>query len=489
MMNKLSSQRRWVMLMLCVFGIAAGLMLPMSVRLSGTQDADGVLTALISTQRLTWYFWGQNRLLNLLPALAMPFHDPEVNLRVQIFLRAALAFLSPLGVLSIFSGSWRHALLIMLLSQCLLAFALSPYGAFNFWVQHNPCGTSLVLFAVATWICNGQGVWRWLAGFVVLFVAYAVNLAMVLWSIPFLLVAMLFGVRSRLWLCRLAGLNFSAVLAAWVHGQVFGEASTKFTVHLSYRAVIAGYHSLFAEIDGRLLAVALVIALAVALLSRSRESLLASVIALGMIVAVGAISCLTWLQLNAYDIRYFLTFLTVFATCCAYIVVTALPRRALTLPAQVMASLLLGLAIFATALQGLSTTPEAVIDPRWRAPSELAARAAIDAHADLIVGDFWDVWPAVLDARSELYRAGQGSQPMYGIAFRSHVLRKRFDALFAAHPEGVLALCLQPSVGDCVNTANFFGQLARPVVADGSSIRPLTLSGKTAYLVVLRPAG
>lgn len=489
MADELRAQRRWVVLMLCVFGVAAGLLLPMSARIGGMQDADGALTALISTQKLTWYFWGQDRLLNLLPALAAPFHDPEFNLRVQVFLRVVLAFLSPLGVLCIFSQSWRSALLVTLLTQCLLAFALSPYGAFNFWVQHNPCGTSLVLFAVATWICQGQGAWRWLAGFAVLAVAYAVNLAMVLWSIPFLLVATVFGVRNRLWLYRLAGLNFFAVLAAWAHSQMFGEAVTKFTVHPSYDAVLAGYHSLLAQVDGRLLGVALAVGVVAAVVRRSREALMALVIALGMIVAVGAISCLDWLQNNAYNIRYFLTFLTVFATCCAYLLVSVLPRRVLSLPAQVMASLLLGLAIFATALQGLSATPGAVIDARWRAPSELAARTAIDAHAAFIIGDFWDVWPAVMDARSELYRAGQGQPPMYGLGFRSHVLRERFDALFAAHPEGVLALCLQPEPGDCVKTANFFGQLARPVAADAASVKPLTLSGKAAYLLVLRPSG
>lgn len=481
---------RWaVAVCLLLAGVAAGLLLPTTAWLAGMQDGDGAMTALISTQKLTWYFWGQDRLLNLLPALAAPFHDPEFNLRVQVLLRAALAFLSPLGVLCIFNQSWRSALLITVLAQCLLAFALSPYGAFNFWVQHNPCGTGLVLFAVAIWVCQRQGAWHWLAGFAVLFVAYAVNLAMVLWSIPFLLVAMVFGVRNRLWLYRLIGSNFFAVLAAWAHGQRFGEAATKFTVNPSYKAVLAGYHSLFAEVDGRLLGGALAIAVVAAVMRRSRESLLALMVALGMVVAVGAISCLDWLQDNVYNIRYFLTFLTVFATCCAYLLVTVLPRRMLSLPAQVMASMLLGLAMFATALHGLSATPSALIDARWRARSELAARTAIDAHAAFIVGDFWDVWPAVMDARSKLYRSGRGNEPMYGLAFRGHVLRKRFDALFAAHPEGVLALCLQPDLGDCVKTANVFGQLTRPVVADTSSVKPLTLSGRTAYLVVLRPAG
>ena len=80
-------------------GIVAGAILPLTHALAGYQDGDGILTSLISTQKLTWYVWGQDRLLNFIPALASPFSDVETNLRVQVFLRSFFAYLAPLGIL------------------------------------------------------------------------------------------------------------------------------------------------------------------------------------------------------------------------------------------------------------------------------------------------------------------------------------------------------------------------------------------------------
>ena len=47
------------------------------------QHADSLLTVLISTQRWTPFFWGQDRFGMLVPLLAMPIHHPLANLLAQ----------------------------------------------------------------------------------------------------------------------------------------------------------------------------------------------------------------------------------------------------------------------------------------------------------------------------------------------------------------------------------------------------------------------
>lgn len=477
---------RPVVTLLCLFAVVAGLLLPMTATLAGTQDGDGALTSLISTQKLTWYFWGQDRLLNLLPALAAPFRDPETNLHVQVFLRAALSFLSPLGVICLFRGGVRKSLAIVALSQCVMALALSPYGAFNMWVQHNPCGTSLVLFALAVWFAQAGGVWRGGIGFLVLFLAYAVNIALVLWSLPFLALGIVFGIRDRRWLLGFVAANVGALALAWMHGHWFGESATRFAVHPSLDAILAGYRSLSAEVDIRIMLGLFAIALAAGIYRRSRETTMALCVAMGMVVAVGAISCLDWLQTNVFNIRYFLTFITVFVSCCVYVVLKALPDRVLRPAPQAALATVLGAVMFFVGMGGLSATPLALMDARWRAPAETAAQVAIDAHASLIVGDFWDVWPAVMDARSDLRDQGRFDEPLYGAAFRGHVLRKKMNGLFDRHPEGVLALCLEAVVSECGPVATANAQLSPAVVADGASSRKVSVGGKPAYLVLLR---
>jgi hypothetical protein len=48
--------------------------------------------SLISAQKLTFYYWGQDRLASLLPLLTWPIQDVRVNFYIQILIQAALFF-------------------------------------------------------------------------------------------------------------------------------------------------------------------------------------------------------------------------------------------------------------------------------------------------------------------------------------------------------------------------------------------------------------
>jgi len=55
-------------------------------------NADSLLSALISTQRLTVYYWGQDRLASVVPLLAWPVRDELWNYRLQILLLGGAFF-------------------------------------------------------------------------------------------------------------------------------------------------------------------------------------------------------------------------------------------------------------------------------------------------------------------------------------------------------------------------------------------------------------
>ena len=59
------------------------------------QNADDLLPALISTQKLTFYFWGQDRFANLLPALTMWIGAPARNAEGQVVLRIVTGLVAP----------------------------------------------------------------------------------------------------------------------------------------------------------------------------------------------------------------------------------------------------------------------------------------------------------------------------------------------------------------------------------------------------------
>lgn len=55
-------------------------------------NADILLNSIMSLQKITLYYWGQNRLLNILPLLAYPIANPSYNLILIIFVTSATLF-------------------------------------------------------------------------------------------------------------------------------------------------------------------------------------------------------------------------------------------------------------------------------------------------------------------------------------------------------------------------------------------------------------
>ena len=78
---------------------AIGLLVALAVhRYLPLVNADALVPALISTQHLTFFYWGQDRLASLVPALAWPVRDSIWNFRVQMLIAGFVFF----GLLAMF---------------------------------------------------------------------------------------------------------------------------------------------------------------------------------------------------------------------------------------------------------------------------------------------------------------------------------------------------------------------------------------------------
>src|SRR6266513_155873 len=64
-------------------------------RLQYIGDADSVVSLLVSLQRWTPFYWGQDRFGMLIPLIARPFHHPLANMLVQGSLSTAAGLLVP----------------------------------------------------------------------------------------------------------------------------------------------------------------------------------------------------------------------------------------------------------------------------------------------------------------------------------------------------------------------------------------------------------
>src|SRR5439155_20821710 len=83
---------RRVLLLLLVGATAAWMNL---ASLHESEHADSLLPVLVSTQRWTPFFWGQDRFGMLIPLLAMPIRHPLANLLAQGWMMTAAGLLAP----------------------------------------------------------------------------------------------------------------------------------------------------------------------------------------------------------------------------------------------------------------------------------------------------------------------------------------------------------------------------------------------------------
>ncbi|GGA11264.1 hypothetical protein GCM10011408_35770 [Dyella caseinilytica] len=466
--------------------IVAAVAFPLSTLLCGMQDGDGVLTALISTQKLTWYFWGQDRFLNFIPALAHPISDVVWNLRFQLFLRSFFAFLAPIGFLYFLTRSARTVTIATVLTNCVLALTLSDEALFNLYIQHNPFGTSLVLLAGAyATLARGTRVnnWRWALASVLLFLAYTTNFALFVISLPFLVVVLCLADENRKSLLIFIIVNVVAVMLAYVHAKHFGEAETQLGVAPSMQAIRAGYHEVKTQIRWTWIAALVFISVGSGFAVRAPNRWAAMLLIAGCLALIGVLSCASWAQINAYNVRYYLTFLIGIVAASGYLLITCV-RNIAPFSEKYYAGVVWGLFLtaFIGGLHGLSATPGALLGTTWRQPSETVAGIAENENVQFVVGGFWDVWPAVFDTNARLQADGK-APTVYGGAKRGEALR---DTLWKiSKSEGSLrALCFLDSTEACAEAAS--NGLKANMLAVPHTERMLDAKGKPLLLLELR---
>ncbi len=112
-------------------------------RLHYLQTADSIVPVLVSIQRWTPFFWGQDRFGMLVPFLATPFHDPFVNLLVQGWLTTFAALVAPFLVAR-YVGADRYWIAAGALANACLFLIAAPLVQFD-WLIIQPYALSMSL--------------------------------------------------------------------------------------------------------------------------------------------------------------------------------------------------------------------------------------------------------------------------------------------------------------------------------------------------------
>jgi len=449
-------------------GLFAILALQWARHLPLAEDGDGLLATIMSLQKVTLYYWGEDRFANLVPALAMWIRNPVDNANAQLALRLVLGLIAPVFYSSLIfrraADSWRATLI----TDLLLLLGFHPYVASQTYLAENPYGTALACAGLSTLALRSA--WRdtpgrrrmlYLFGVAGLLAGYLTDVGLVPIALP--LNALLALLLRSAFLYRLLILH---VLAAAFSLLLARVAVPDFTSSLalapSWQSELHYLRVVWANM-GWSFATALIVPTALFLASaRWRRPRYRRI----MLVVFGAMLSVTilyfvvvaasqWLAMNRFVIRYFipgyLLAMSIGGIALLHCRVWSIAGRTANNVAflVVAGALLLG---GSARLQTWHQGPEGVIGNGKAAEAQAVAATYFSKRLDAIAGDYWDVWPAVFAAEQYRYEARLDTADVLGVTYRGDVRRGRFMARLAARGELRIG-CIDLTLAACRDLA------------------------------------
>jgi hypothetical protein len=446
-----------------------------SVRYLPLATSDSLLPALMSTQRLTFYYWGQDRIANVVPLLAWPIRDPIWNFRFQmaVFGSAFFALVAQFAWYHLHATTRRATGFPLAVATLLAGVAvLTPLRAATAYafVFEQVYALSLALFLRgARLVVSGssRSRRRRVIGAVLIVLAVLLNPSVaVITPVMWVLDDERDG-RQRRFLAGPA-VVFGALAAFLVTSRVWGGGPDRRRAYGSFSldgfadALSAATSGILGSLD---LSVAAVLAAGCALVIAARvrawpvRHRVLYVFAAGF--GAGWLLLFTaneWVSINAHAYRYFFPLYAVgmllVAAAVAEVValVSARLERARQpgsrdAPARfsLAASALLACGVVAVA--SVATTDVHTLN---EAAEGVETARALDLR--LVAGDYWSTWPIVVSGRS-------AGLDLLGVAGRSDAIvddigrevRRSMDA-----SGSVRALCPSLDLDQCASDLSYW---------------------------------
>ena len=381
--------------------------------LHDSQHADSLLTVLISTQRWTPFFWGQDRFGMLVPLAAMPIRHPLTNLLVQGWIMTVAALLAPFVMarfLTQRAGAW---IAIGACTNTLFLLVARPAVQFD-WFVTQPYALSIVLGFAALIVADGDDRRRaTMSAAALLVLASWVNIGIVV----LIAVAAVVISARRIRLLALAAAAFAVTsLAArnlapahtitalapvwkWPNGwwQLL-EGSADVTARPTVGIGIAGGT-----------AIALVWLWRTDALPSSRTVVGIVMMAVGSWLVVGTS---LWVGMNRYAFRYMYPTLMIAGLGVSTVFAALFAKRIKELSVASMVALL-AVAVASYGTPSLGRVERSLDDRFGRQTATL-----LHNGVTVLAGDYWRVWPAVFHANLALARTRSHAR-LFGLAFRS----------------------------------------------------------------------
>ena len=405
----------------------------------GFHNSDSLIPILLSLDRWTPFYWGQNRFGMIVPLLAVPVRDPFANLLVQGALRLFTLFLSFfLLARTVVRRPWWPAAGALTLGLFLAGKDLAQHN----FQQMQPYFQAISLALGGVLLLEGKGKRKVAAAYALWALAFWVAPVILFWLVPLLWLRRVLGLEPGsgpgLWPRRrdlrhdpallpfaLAGILFAVTLLI-SRFSPYGEAT-----NLGAAPPAVWPHAWMAlarrvaESLGPALLGALAVLLGAAWALRSdrrwgeRPALAAALCLLGTAAAELLILGTTgWVYQNGFRSRFLAMTLLAIATAGPVLLLGLLlegrPERWGRLANALALAILLPLAF----LRYGPPSPAAARAALGTGPGAEDARTIVADGCTHVLGDYWRVWPAVFQSRVTLRDRGE-DRKIWGIAFRS----------------------------------------------------------------------
>jgi hypothetical protein len=433
----------------------------------GEANADALLPSLISTQRWTLFYWGQDRLANLVALIAMPVRDPVWNFEVQSLIIAAAFFGVAAACVSYYAWARQesarpieHAIATGLTGVLVMA-PLHSVAGYRFAIEQ------LYFVSVLCWV---GAVWAWhqrrrfVIGGVLLQIATLVNPSLLLAS-P---LVWLLDHRREGRIGRSAGFVGAAVTAFVVTDVAARLFATGDDADLPYdefhldqlaTGIRLSAGNIAGSVRDRLATTVVVIAVGVVAVSIRRLAPRAAAIYIALpvfsIAWLLTFSVNGWVIWNLHEFRYFyplyVTFVLFVAGAATEVVLGTRRWRTSDRPEGDRPELAIALglvAVIVAASVAVLTIRTTSVPTLMESDETVAAAREFDTR--LIAGGYWTVWPAVVAGRSE-------GLDLLGISYRADpILGEIRDELDRAadHDQPAAVVCSGVDAADCVDLVN-----------------------------------
>ena len=495
--------------------LIAPIFAPLLVLVSGAlrnQQADNLLPAFFSTDRLSWFYWDQSRYGSIHSFLAFPIQNIRMNLIFQLYLRAAsLIFLvvwiaeSCIRNDSFDSAKYVQRFFALVFAATFLLTFQEAGDALIYGANAHPIAIPFAILALS--VNHGKAESR----FTVLRLSLMVILVAVFWGI-----AIWTSIFTALWAPALVFLQLAHVSKS---ERVF---QTKFASWFALHVVVVGIWSwIFSQIAqsggentsfvrGRFISEALkrtYISLPIAIYFAAAVVSLVTIVFTGRKIAdtfallssvcfvgsVPVIAASTHVQAYSYMPRYFgvqyISALLILLVVLSGLIrigrierlfdLIKLPRRQLIIALMVVSIV----TITATSMSKIEfgtgkVDASGFVNTGHGISSDLESELLAKLGNDLqfVAGSYWYVWPAVFDLRS------RGSEVVAITKKASH--QSQFPNLYSSLPIQGLCIgesirCWSATINAQLNESQLFSEIDSVIIGnlvDGTPIRKMWVS-------------